>query len=83
MGTEAVVLCPAEAEMSVGGAADIEAVGIVEHLLIAISGAVEHRHRLALADQGAVELVVAKRRAFHVVDRGRPAHDLLDRRLDQ
>ena len=80
---EAEVLADAEAEVRVRVAVDAEGERVLEDVLVAVGRRVEERQRVALADLLAAQLVVARRGAREVVDRRRPAHDLVGRDLDE
>src|SRR6056297_210715 len=69
VGTEAVVLADTEAEMAVLLAVDPELEGVVEHVLVAIGGGVEHHEAVARGDLPAAHHGVLRGRALHVVDR--------------
>src|SRR5687767_10124425 len=71
---EAEVHAEAEAHVIVRLAADVEAKGIGERVLVAVRGHLPERDLLAAADADAAELRVACRRAA-LVDRGRRPAD--------
>ncbi len=57
--------------------------GVHEDLLVAVAGRIEETHGLAGADRLAAELEVLRRRPRELDHRSRPAHDLLDGRIDE
>ena len=59
----------AEGDVRVRVAADVEAVGVREHRLVAVRGGVEHDDLLARADRDAAELGVARGGAPELHDR--------------
>src|SRR5262245_35041036 len=82
MRAQTEVLADAEAEVRVRVAVDAERVRRLEYVLVAVGGGIEEQQPIARAYLLAGQLRVARRRPHHVVDRRRPAHDLLDRVSD-
>src|SRR5581483_645973 len=83
VGAEAEVFGDAEGQMRVGIAADVEALWVGEHVLVAVGRRIEHRHLLARGDLGTRELGVLCRRPPEVMERVSPPQDLLDRARKQ
>src|SRR6185503_670035 len=80
---EAEVLADPETDVPVWMAVDREAERIVEHLLVAVRRGIEQAQVVARADLFAADLDVLGGGAAEL-DHGRgPAHDLLDRRVDE
>jgi hypothetical protein len=81
----------AEAEMGTVAEGDVavrlaiarEAIGLLEHLLVAVAGGVAQHQPVALRDPAAAELGVGGRRAHEVLHRGHPADCLVDQSRDQ
>src|SRR5436190_16943607 len=81
VGAEAEVdAAGAEGHVQVRVAADVEAVGVVEDLLVAVPGGEPGGDLVALADRLAAEREIACRGPPEVVHGSRPAQDLLARR---
>src|SRR5579859_331740 len=67
----------AEGDVLVGRAGEVECLGILELVRIAVGGAEIHHHLVAGGDGGVADGRVARRRAAHVDHRARPAQQLL------
>ena len=78
-----VLAVAAEREVIVGVALDVEPVGILEHILVAVRRRVPKHHRLTLADRLAAQFDILDGGALELDhDRG-PAQNLLDGRRHQ
>jgi hypothetical protein len=73
----------AEGDVRVGAAADVEGVGVVEHLLLAVGGRVEQHDPVALGHVHAGDLRRSRGGAEEVVERRDPADQFLDRSRHQ
>ena len=73
-----VLAVAAEGEVVVGLAADVELVGVVEDVLVAVGGGVPEHDGLALADGLAAQLYVLDGGALELDHDGGPAQDFLD-----
>src|SRR3546814_587977 len=83
-GAEAVVHpAPAEGDVVVGGAADVEGVRVVEDILVAVGGGVVEDDLVAGGDRHAPQLGGARGGATEVVDRAAPAEHFVDRRVPE
>ena len=71
----------AEAEVGVRVPKHVEAVGVLEDLLVAVGGAVEEEDLVARGELGGGEHRRLGDRAAHPDDRGGPPDDLVDRGL--
>ena len=80
---EAVVLGDPERQVRVGAAVDVEALGVVEDVLVAVGRRVVHRDLVAGLDLDASHFGVGGGGSPEVVQRVGPPQDLLDRALDQ
>src|SRR3546814_17000255 len=80
-GAEAVVHpAPAEGDVVVGGAADVEGVRVVEDVLVAVGGGVVEDDLVAGGDRHAPQLGGARGGATGVVHRAAPAEHLVARK---
>jgi hypothetical protein len=77
------MLAHPEADVRVRIAIDPEREAVGEHVLVAVGGGVEQAHGLVLPHGLSANRVVARGSAGELNDGRRPAHDLLDRRVEQ
>ena len=82
VGADAVVRAvPAEGDVRVRRAGDVEGVGLVEDVVVVVGAAVEQPDPLALLHRHAAHLDVVERGPLEDVDRGRPPDHLVDHGL--
>src|SRR5205085_6192085 len=67
-----------ECDMSVVLAVDTECERVVERLLVAVAGGIEHLQRLTLFDLPSAQVVILHRRAEEMLHRRHPADHLVD-----
>lgn len=79
MRTQAEVLAVGEAEVAIGMAADVEAVGLVEHRRVAVARSRPEHHPVTLGDLLATEVGLDRRRPGLGDDGAGPPHELLHR----
>ena len=83
VGAEAVVLAVAERHVVVGRAADVEALRLGEHVLVAVRRRIPEDQLRVLLDLLAADLALLGRGAPERVHRRAEAQDLLDRAVEQ